>query len=203
MATVTPAGSRDSISMPPEAGATPGESTRKYQPVRPLSTIALTTDGRFEHFGELVAGITRLADLQAHLAPAPDIADARLVFQDPGEAQVLPERSGTVRLRRFELLGPAGPVLGRVGIDRLFRPAVDAQVALAVAADIGLGHRDGFGCHRLLANAAFDHVTAPLAEIARQRDIDRQELMAATAVMSDDSLFVDRQHVIDQIDRVR
>ena len=94
----------------------------------------------------------------------------------PARLKFSPKTAGTVgcaggarRSRR--------PVLGGISVDRFFGAAVDPQIGLAVSIDVGGGHRHGLGGDRLLADTAFDHMTAPLAEIAGRATFTEQEMV--------------------------
>lgn len=114
-----------------------------------------------EH-GELEARRARLADFEQHLAPLEAIADAYGVFVGAFDGEIFAEGGGLALELRFGF--PPWPVVGGVDVDRLVGAAVDGEIGLAVAVDIGLPDDDRRSRQRGLFDAADDLFVLPDAE---------------------------------------
>jgi hypothetical protein len=89
---------------------------------------------------ELIAGRSRLADLQANVAPSPHVADTRGLLSHTTRAQVFPKKRWPYA--NAKLLGPNRQVLGGIGVDRLIRSSMHRQVSLLVPFYILITDRD-------------------------------------------------------------
>src|SRR5690606_30627342 len=104
-------------------------------PVEPAAAAAVLHYqrqlGELLVLAEAIAGRTGLADLQQRSAPAKDVADAYLAFQQAEAAEILakPRRlPGALRV----MSAPGRVVLARIVVQRALRAAVKARVGLFV-----------------------------------------------------------------------
>ena len=140
-------------------------------PARPLGRDEAADDVvAAEADPELVARRARLADDEVGTADAQAVAEAQNVLAQSGHGQVLAE-SARPECRCRKLLAPERIVLGRIGVHRLGRSAVDGQVRLTVAGEAAGSKRDTAG-DRLLEDGGADRAAPPL-DVARLADADR------------------------------
>src|SRR5690606_23249481 len=111
--------------------------------------------------GELVARRPGLADLHERLAPAEHVAEQDVALGQPGQGDVLAQ---VADVEGEALVPPGRVVVDRVDVDGLVGPAVDPQVGLAVAGQVGRAELELRGVDPGLGDGAAHDAAAPAPE---------------------------------------
>src|SRR6266850_7293130 len=74
------------------------------------------------------------------------------------------------------LLFPPRPIVRRIDVDRLVRPAVMFPIGLRISGEIDFSRLDCFASYRTLADRGKNLLAVPFADVFGQRDIDRNHM---------------------------